>query len=75
MFISHGNSNEVSLLMIEMFNQCEAENQVSEIFEQFKFEEYIQSCLENLKNSELFVNAATFLIKVIEHNYPNFVSS
>lgn len=37
-------------------------------------DEYIQNCLENLKNSELFVNAATFLIKVIEHNYINFIS-
>jgi ABC-type uncharacterized transport system substrate-binding protein len=27
-----------------------------------------------LKNSELFINAATFLIKVIEHNYFHFVS-
>lgn len=74
LFISHGSANEVNLLMIEMFNQCEAENQVSEIFEQFKMEEYIQSCLENLKNSDLFANAATFLIKVIEHNYTNFIS-
>lgn len=74
LFISHGCSNEVNLLMIEMFNQCEAESQVSEIFEQFKMDEYIQNCLENLKNSELFANAATFLIKVIEHNYNNFIS-
>jgi hypothetical protein len=32
LFMAHGSAGEVAMLMIEMFNQCESDNQVSEIF-------------------------------------------
>ena len=30
------------------------------------------TCIENIKNSELFINAASFLLKIAESNYPYF---
>lgn len=36
--------------------------------------DFIRSCIDNLKVSELFANAGAFLLKVVEHNYNNFSS-
>lgn len=35
----------------------------------------MQTCLANMKNSQLFANAGTYLIKIIEYNYTNFIAN
>ena len=60
--------------MTELLTQSEKNGSIQQVFEMFRFGDFVDHAIDSLRDSELFAVAGTFLLRTIEYNYQNISS-